>query len=389
MLFSDINSSIQINNERTAYLNAHSLFEAPDEKGQRNCNSEDVNTSPSKAGWRRAMRETPSFIKKKPEDRVFVINSTKHSEWELDRHWLEIQTSDNKTYQIFLPVAKLQEIGYLTKGEEIIIQNEQLLFSHFGYSSFDLMIPRLGRTLIGEGTSTVSYSPVHQGKEVHAIFDVQPNPMEKSLSFKIESGEEFKLFFGDELELKNWQSGQEIEIVDEEFLYEKDPLILLGIKNEGGKISENIPLLLLKIKNLKTNKEYNVKADAYYRWQPREEHQYRVMTLRHIIPNFPYNSEFEFTPFPYDYLYSNEWHPYALWGQPTDAPYTRWPKIPDVGVNGDQVMVLEHLEEIVGDYGWRAYVYKLLNLRTGKVYVQSTTDPTFHNVFRLPCTTDQ
>lgn len=297
-------------------------------------------------------------------DAVFVVNSTKHSEWELDKHWIEIKTSDNKVYQSFLLVTELQEIQSL-KGEEIIIHNEQILFSRFGYSSFDLFIPSLNRTLIGEGISTIAHLP--KGKEAHAIFEVYANPMEKSLSFKIENGEKFKLFFGDEHELESWQSGQEIEIFYEEPLYEKDPLRLLGIKNDEGPLYENVPLLLLGIKNLETNNEYLVKADAYQRWQPKREDFYRVMTLEHRSIE-----ENEYSPARnFDELSTDEGKYYMMWGRTT-------------GNNDDKVMVLEHIEDRKELFGRVLHLYKLLNLRTGEVYLQYTADPSFHAIFNTP-----
>lgn len=284
--------------------------------------------------------------------KVIVVTATKHSEWDSNKHWLEIKTSDDKVYRSYLTVNKLAEIENLSKGEVIIIQNEQILFSRFGYSTFDLSIPRLKRTLKGEGVSTLAYSPVHIGSEVHAVFEANVDQAEKSVSFKIENGKTIKLFFNEAFQVEDLQNGQEFEIFYEKSFYEKKPFLLLGIKN------------------LETNKEYIVKAEAFSRWQPRKEDLYRVMTLkRYTIPETEYAHERHF-----DQLYPEVGQPYSM-GHTLPKP---------IGLLGDKVMVLEHVATDTYDFGMQMFTYKFLNLRTGEIYDHFTSDPQFHKIFNTP-----
>lgn len=312
-------------------------------------------------------------------DAAIVTSSEKHSEWNLGKHWVEIKTTDNAAYQVFMSIDDLQEIEALIKGEEIIIQNEQILFNRFGYSSFDLFIPRLNRNLIGEGLSTIDYTIMHEGKEVHALFELLVNQTEKSLSFIIESGERFKLFFENAEDLEGWHSGQEIDIVFEESLYEKNPLILLGIKNDQEPLYVNVPLLLFGIKNFQTNKEYFVKAEAFYRWQPREKDRYRLLTLKHRIYESWAEGEY-WGSSTIDELFADDGKSYLMNGSSpgyvNGMSYLRNKDTP--GKNGDKIMVLEVIRSHQAK-DCVYYFYKFLNLRTGDVYIDSATNPDHQN----------
>jgi hypothetical protein len=115
-----------------------------------------------------------------------------------------------------------------------------------------------------------------------------------------------------------------------------------------------------------------VKADAYYRWQPRKDDLYRVTILKHRH----IEETDDRAAYDYDDLYTVDGEIYTLWCA-TD-------KYKFYGKNGDKVMVLEYLEETLQDYGRIFWYYKLMNLRTGEVYIQFTTDPTFTDKFNHP-----
>jgi hypothetical protein len=130
MSCSNINSSIQINDEITTPLNMHSHFEAPD-KGQRNCNSEDVNTSPSKAkaGWRRAMRETPSFIEKKAQENLpkQIENAINNRQYEDALKLIDTleKSVDPKVFNIFGNLLKSDCLKILDRPNEALFCREK------------------------------------------------------------------------------------------------------------------------------------------------------------------------------------------------------------------------------------------------------------------------